>query len=40
LPGSGLWVLYGAIFHYRPITIILYASKTGMVASVIQADSV
>jgi hypothetical protein len=32
-------LIIGASCHYRPITAILYTSSTGMVASVIQADS-
>jgi hypothetical protein len=43
LTGSGLRdlrLIIRASCHYQPITAILYTSRTGTVASVIQADSV
>ena len=42
LTGTGLRdfrLIVGASCHYRPISAILYTSRTGTVASVIEADS-
>ena len=43
LTGTGLRdfrLIIRARCHYQPITAILYTSRTGTVASVIQADSI
>jgi hypothetical protein len=43
LTGTGLRdfrLIIRASCHYKPITAILYTSRTGTIASVIQADSI